>query len=62
LGAEKTGTPEDDKTRRRRARGKIFKVSMHLPPSVPDRMLGGNDNLCGHRSRSTLRSTRSRVW
>src|SRR6266481_2931952 len=47
FGADKAGTPEHDKNRRRRARGNPFKVLMHLPPSVPDRMLGGNDNCAG---------------
>src|SRR6266481_2004896 len=47
FGADKTGTPEHDKNRRRRARGNLFKVLTHLPPSLPDRMLGGNDNCAG---------------
>jgi len=61
FGADKAGTPEHDKNRRRRARGKFFKVLMHLPPSVPDRMLGGNDHLCRSPSRSATRSNDSRA-
>ena len=32
FGGDETGTPEHDKNRRRRARGKIFNVMIHLPP------------------------------
>jgi hypothetical protein len=32
FGGDETGTPEHDENRRRRARGKILKVMIHLPP------------------------------
>jgi hypothetical protein len=32
FGGNKTGTPEHDKNRRRRARGKILEIMIHLPP------------------------------
>ena len=43
LGADKSGAPEHDENRRRRARGNFFEVAGHLPPLLPDHMLCGKD-------------------
>ena len=32
FGADKAGAPEHDENRRRRARGKIFEIMIHLQP------------------------------
>src|ERR1700722_17106086 len=53
FGGDKAGTPQHDKNRRRRARGKTLKITIHLPPLMPDHMLCGND-----RSRRSARAIR----
>src|SRR5882757_4338634 len=53
FGADKAGTPEHDKNRRRRARGQFFEVSVHLQLCLPEHMLSGNRESCGPVRRKT---------